>query len=143
MASPSEPPEPGSQGNGAAPRVLVVDDYALNLDLASFVLQADGFQVECATDARAAQACIARFAPALILMDIQLPGMDGLSLTRLLKSDPATQHIVIIAFTAYAMTGDEARMLDAGCDAYIAKPIDVKSFAATVRALLPRGPARA
>lgn len=123
------------------PLVLIVDDNAVNVDLASFVLEAAGLRVEAAADAEQARACIARNAPDLVLMDIQMPGMDGLALTRLLKADAATRHIVIVAFTAYAMKGDEAKMRAAGCDGYISKPIEVASFAATVRAHL--GPASA
>jgi CheY-like chemotaxis protein len=88
---------------------------------------------------------IGTFLPELILMDIQLPGVDGLTLTGRLKADPATQHIVIIAFTAYAMKDDQARLLAGGCDGYIAKPINVATFAACVRGYLgtpgrPRDP---
>ena len=117
-------------------RVLIVDDNAMNIDLVSYVLSADGVEVESAADAHEATARIAAQHPDLILMDIQLPGMDGLELTRRLKADPATQHIVILALTAYAMKGDEARMRAAGCDGYIAKPIDVATFAGQVRAWL-------
>ena len=123
----------------AAARVLVVDDHALNLELASFVLASDGLQVSTAADADQALALVASFRPHLILMDIQMPGMDGLALTRLLKQCEATRHIVVIAFTAFAMKGDEKRMLEAGCDGYLAKPIDVGSFARQVRAWLPDG----
>jgi len=119
-----------------ARRVLIVDDNAMNVDLVSYVLSADGVQVESALDANQAAARIAAQPPDLILMDIQLPGVDGLELTRRLKADPATRHIVILALTAYAMKGDEARMRAAGCDGYIAKPIDVASFAGQVRAWL-------
>ena len=116
--------------------VLIVDDNAMNVDLVSYVLSADGVQVESALDANQAAARIAAQPPDLILMDIQLPGVDGLELTRRLKADPATRHIVILALTAYAMKGDEARMRAAGCDGYIAKPIDVATFAGQVRAWL-------
>ena len=119
-----------------ARRVLIVDDNAMNVDLVSYVLSADGVQVESAFDANQAAARIAAQPPDLILMDIQLPGVDGLELTRRLKADPATRHIVILALTAYAMKGDEARMRAAGCDGYIAKPIDVANFAGQVRAWL-------
>jgi two-component system, cell cycle response regulator DivK len=119
-----------------ARRVLIVDDNAMNVDLVSYVLSADGVQVESAFDANQAAARIAAQPPDLILMDIQLPGVDGLELTRRLKADPATRHIVILALTAYAMKGDEARMRAAGCDGYIAKPIDVATFAGQVRAWL-------
>jgi CheY-like chemotaxis protein len=119
-------------------RVLVVDDNALNLELASFVLDADGIEVAGAADAEQAQALLAAFDPQLVLMDVQLPGMDGLSLTRRLKADPATCHVKVVAFTAYAMKGDEDKMRAAGCDGYLAKPIDVARFAAQVRALAQR-----
>lgn len=116
-----------------APRVLVVDDNPLNAELAAAVLCADGLQVEVAADAAETALRMAEFKPELVLMDIQLPGVDGLTLTRRIKADPATRHVVVLAFTAYAMKGDEARMLDAGCDGYISKPIEVGSFAAQVR----------
>jgi CheY-like chemotaxis protein len=118
-------------------RVMVVDDHALNVELVRFILDAEGFAVALASDAQQALALLPDFAPDLILMDIQMPGIDGLALTRQLKADPATRGIVIVAFTAYAMKGDEARMLAAGCDGYISKPIEVATFAAQVRGLLP------
>ncbi|MDL2336986.1 MAG: response regulator [Pseudomonadota bacterium] len=123
----------------SAPRVLVVDDNEMNVELVTFVLDKDGFQVESASDAREAQSKIPVFQPELILMDIQMPGMDGLELTRLLKADPALQHVVVVAFTAYAMHGDEAKMRAAGCDAYLSKPINVSTFAASVRSCLGAG----
>lgn len=118
------------------PRVLVVDDNMANRALTTFVLDAAGLEVATAIDAETAMAEVAGFAPDLILMDIQLPGLDGMALAGRLKAEPVTQHIVIIAFTAFAMKGDEARMLAAGCDGYIAKPFDVVTFAATVRGYL-------
>jgi CheY-like chemotaxis protein len=121
------------------PRVLVVDDHALNLELAKFVLEADGMEVACAVDAAQAIPQVSEFAPHLILMDIQMKGIDGLELTRRLKADPTTRHIVVVAFTAYAMKGDEAKFRAAGCDGYVSKPIEVAKFAATVRALLAGG----
>ncbi len=119
------------------PRVLVVDDNPLNVELALAVLAADGMQVETALDATEAAQRLAEFKPDLVLMDIQLPGVDGLTLTRQIKADPASRHVVVLAFTAYAMKGDEAKMLAAGCDGYLSKPIDVASFAAQVRSWLP------
>jgi CheY-like chemotaxis protein len=119
-----------------APKALIVDDNALNVTLARAVLRADGFEVETATDALEAVAQIEAFEPELILMDIQLPGVDGLALTRRIKADPSTQHIVIVAFTAFAMRGDELKMRAAGCDGYVSKPIEVTSFAAQIRSLL-------
>lgn len=120
----------------SVPRVLVVDDNEMNVELAKFVLGEDGFIVDTAADASEALVRIGSAQPELILMDIQLPGMDGLELTRLLKADPALRHIVVLAFTAYAMQGDEAKMRAAGCDGYLSKPINVATFAASVRARL-------
>lgn len=118
------------------PRVLVVDDNAINMELVRYVLEHDGFVVESAPDAQEALRCIRSFQPELVLMDIQMPGMDGLELTRVLKEDPLLRQIVVVAFTAYAMQGDEAKMRAAGCDGYLTKPIDVHTFAASVRSLL-------
>ena len=115
---------------------------AMNIELASFVLSAGGFTVVSAANADDAAMLAMAFRPDLILMDIQMPGVDGLTLTRRLKADPATRHIVVVAFTAYAMKGDEAKMRAAGCDGYIAKPIDVATFAATVRSRLSSGNVR-
>jgi CheY-like chemotaxis protein len=119
------------------PCVLVVDDNSLNVELVSYVLGAEQFEVLSALDANAALALLSQRLPDLILMDIQMPGMDGLALTRLLKSDPKTQAIPIVAFTAYAMKGDEVKMRAAGCDGYVSKPVDVASLAAYVRSHLP------
>jgi len=127
----------GAPGGGVSePRVLIVDDNPMNVELTAFVLRAAAFAVESAVDADSTALQVQAFRPELILMDIQLPGMDGLEMTRRLKADPATAHIVVVAYTAYAMKGDEARMRAAGCDGYITKPIDVMSFAAKVRSLL-------
>lgn len=123
-----------------SPRVMIVDDNPYNVELASFVLTSDGLEVAVAVNAADALAQIPVFRPDLILMDVQMPGMDGLELTRRLKADPATGHVRIVAFTAYAMKGDEAKMLAAGCDAYLSKPIEVASFARQVKAyLVPAG----
>ena len=120
-------------------RVLIVDDNPLNVELASYVLQEDGLVVEVAVDGEDALQRIPAFQPDLILMDVQLPGVDGLTLTRQLKAHvPLT--FTVVAFTAYAMRGDEEKMRAAGCDGYIAKPIDVANFAATVRGYLPAPP---
>lgn len=121
------------------PRALVVDDNQLNLDLVAFLLDSDGFAVACARDADQFEAELARQRPDVILMDIQLPGTDGLELTRRVKADPATASIPVIAVTAYAMKGDEQRIRQAGCDDYIGKPIDLGSFVAKVRSHLREG----
>jgi two-component system cell cycle response regulator DivK len=120
----------------SAPRVLIVDDDSMNIAIAEVVLLAETFEVETASDGLEAMQKVASFKPDLILMDIQMPGMDGLEVTRTLKADAATRHIPIVAFTAFAMRGDEAKMRAAGCDAYLSKPIDVKRFGAQVRACM-------
>ncbi|CAH0352797.1 response regulator [Aquabacterium sp. CECT 9606] len=117
-------------------RVMIIDDNHMNLELVSYMLEAANFAVKVEVDAVTALKSIPDFKPQLILMDIQLPGMDGLELTRLLKGDPLTNHIAIVAFTAYAMKGDEAKMLGAGCDGYISKPINVSTFISQIRAYL-------
>ena len=116
--------------------MLIVDDNAMNLAIAQVALVAEQFAVETAADGLEAMQKVASFAPDVILMDIQMPGKDGLEVTRELKANPATQHIRIVAFTAFAMRGDEAKMRAAGCDGYLSKPIDVRTFGAQVRAYL-------
>ena len=96
------------------------------------VLERAGFRCAQASSAEEARRLIERSSPDLILMDIQLPGEDGLSLTRELKTNPTTAHIPIIALTAHAMKGDEVQAIAAGCDAYVAKPIDTRNFATFV-----------
>jgi CheY-like chemotaxis protein len=112
----------------AKARILVVDDNLVNLKLATAVLDANGFAVVEAQDAIEAQARLAEQLPDLILMDIALPGMDGLTLTRHIKADPRTQRIPVIALTAFAMQRDHQRVLEAGCDGYITKPIDTRAL---------------
>jgi two-component system cell cycle response regulator DivK len=122
--------------------VLIVDDNAANLKLARVLLSLEGYDARTANDAEQALKLLETFTPRLILMDIQMPGMDGLQLTRLLKSTPQGDKIVIVALTAYAMKGDEERARAAGCDGYIAKPIDTVSLPAMIRAYLDAGPAQ-
>jgi two-component system cell cycle response regulator DivK len=110
--------------------ILIIDDNPANLKLARLLLTAEGHDARTAPDAEQAMKLLETFKPRLILMDIQLPGMDGLELTRRLKGDPATSHIVIVALTAYAMRGDEEKARAAGCDGYIAKPIDINTLPA-------------
>jgi two-component system, cell cycle response regulator DivK len=116
--------------------ILIVDDNAANLKLARLLLKAEGHDARTAIDAEQALKLLETFKPGLILMDIQLPGMDGLTLTQKLKADPDTRGIVIVALTAYAMKGDEERARAAGCDGYIAKPIDVNTLPMQVRQYL-------
>jgi CheY-like chemotaxis protein len=120
-------------------RILIVDDNATNLKLVAYLMRAHGFEVAIAGDADSALAAIRTQPPELILMDLQLPGIDGLELTRRLKSDPETRSIKIVAVTAYAMKGDQDRALAAGCDDYITKPIDTRSLPGQIaRHLEPR-----
>ncbi len=116
--------------------VLVVEDNPANMTLAVFLLESAGHAVLTATNAEAGLALARDEHPDLILMDIQLPGMDGLEATALLKQDEATRAIPVIALTALAMKGDEGRILAAGCDGYIAKPLQYKDFLAVVAARL-------
>ena len=119
-----------------AKRILVVDDNPTNLKLVSYLVKAQGYDVETAADAETALTAIGRARPDLILMDLQLPGIDGLELTRRLKKAPETADIRIIAVTAYAMKGDQEKAMAAGCDAYVTKPIDTRALPALIAAQL-------
>ncbi|MDB4945921.1 MAG: response regulator receiver [Labilithrix sp.] len=116
--------------------ILIVEDNAANLKLATFLIESAGHTVLSATDAEAGLALARASRPALILMDVQLPGMDGLAATAVLKGDPVTRAIPVIALTALAMKGDEERIRAAGCDGYMAKPIRYKQFLQTIAAHL-------
>ncbi|MDB4959148.1 MAG: two-component hybrid sensor and regulator [Myxococcales bacterium] len=117
-------------------RILIVDDNPTNLKLVAYLMRANGYDVDTAADADAAVACIAAHRPRLMLLDLQLPGVDGLELTRRLKVDPKTRDIIIVAVTAYAMKGDEDRARAAGCDDYVTKPIDTRGLPALVARLI-------
>ena len=119
-------------------RILVVDDNRANLRLISYLLDRHGFVVQTASDASTGLASLRQFQPDLILMDIQLPGMDGLELTRLLKANVETRHIKVLALTAYAMKGDEERALQAGCDGYLTKPVNTRALPGVIREALQR-----
>ena len=108
--------------------ILIVDDNPTNLKLVAFLMKSHGFDVATAEDASTAIAAIAARRPRVILMDVQLPGVDGLELTRKLKADPQTRDIVIVAVTAYAMKGDYEKAIEAGCDGYVTKPIDTRTL---------------
>jgi CheY-like chemotaxis protein len=120
-------------------RILIVDDNPTNLKLVTYLVRANGYDVDTAADAEQAVAAIRANRPALILMDLQLPGVDGLELTRRLKADPATHDIKIIAVTAYAMKGDQEKALAAGCDAYVTKPIDTRGLPTLIATQLAGG----
>ena len=122
--------------------ILVVDDNESNLRLMDALLSCAGYAVKTSIDAEQALADLEEFTPDLILMDIQLPRMDGLSLTRLLKADPGRGHIVIVALTAYAMKSDEEKALAAGCDGYIAKPIDTRRLGESIAQYLAKRSSR-
>ena len=109
--------------------ILLVDDNPTNIVLAQAVLGALGYRVHSVTSGEDVLVYLRELEPDLILMDIQLPGIDGLTLTRRLKADPETTQIPIIALTAYAMAGDEQRAREAGCDGYISKPFSPQTLA--------------
>lgn len=119
-------------------KVLIVEDNPANMKLAVFLLESAGHTVLSATDAEAGITVAREEQPNLILMDIQLPGIDGLEATAQLKRVDATRAIPVIALTALAMKGDAERILAAGCDGYIAKPIKYREFLATIAAQLPQ-----
>ena len=113
--------------------ILVVEDNEANQLLVKSVLELEGYRVEIAGSAAEAHEVLGATTPDLILMDVQLPGQDGLSLTRDLKSEPSTAGIPVVALTAHAMRGDREVALTAGCAGYISKPIDTRTFGAQVR----------
>jgi CheY-like chemotaxis protein len=116
--------------------ILVVEDNPANQLLIQFTLEASGYRVSVAGSAQEALESIGRQRPELILMDIQLPGQDGLSLTRQLKADPALKAIPVVALTAHAMAGDRELSLAAGCSGYISKPIDTRTIGDEVERFL-------
>lgn len=123
-------------------RILVVEDNPLNLELVTDLLEANGFVVLTARTADEGIHLACRRSPDLILMDVSLPGLDGLAATKALRAHPETRHLPIIALTAHAMKGDEQLALDAGCDGYLAKPIDTRSFGSKVAGFLAAAHAR-
>jgi CheY-like chemotaxis protein len=116
--------------------ILIVDDHPGNMKLLLFLLADQGYDVRTAVDAEQALEILAEFRPRLILMDLQLPGVDGLELTRRLKADPIHRNVIIIAITASAMKGDEEKAVAAGCDGYITKPIDTRTLPVVIASYL-------
>jgi CheY-like chemotaxis protein len=122
--------------------ILIVDDNPIDLKLSTTLLGVKGFEVEGAVDAEQAQLLLRRMVPDLMVVDIALPGMDGLALTRLVKGDPRLAHMPVVALTAFAKRGDEERAATAGCERYFTKPIDTKSFAEDIAETLDACSAR-
>ena len=122
--------------DGSRPLVLVVEDNPVNLELVEAVLDREGYEVISAVSAEEALKRLERLRPDLVLLDIQLPGLDGLGLTRLLKANPATVEIPIVALTAHARPEDRQAALDAGCVEYTSKPIDTRTLPTQLAALL-------
>jgi CheY-like chemotaxis protein len=123
----------------AGEQILVIDDTPVNLKLTRILLSNEGYSVRTATSAEEALTVLDDFRPDLMLVDIQLPGMDGLELTRRVKADPDTRAIVVVALTAFAMKGDEEKAMQEGCDGYITKPIDTRSLPSRLRQYLSKG----
>jgi two-component system, cell cycle response regulator DivK len=118
----------------AGEKILLIEDNAVNRDLTKFLLESQGYQVHEAVSAEEAFEILKTERPALVLMDIQLPGMDGLEATRKLKENPVTREIAVVAVTSYAMKGDRESAAAAGCVGYISKPIDKATFLREVAA---------
>ncbi len=116
--------------------ILVVDDNPIDLKLTAELLEIHGFEVDAAADAEAAQRILLQRVPDLIVTDIALPGMDGLTFTRKLKADERLKHVPVVALTAFAMRGDEERAAAAGCLSYIVKPVDIRRFAGQISGIL-------
>ena len=122
------------------PKILIVDDNDLNIKLCRAILK-DNYQIFTATSAEEGLESAKRILPDLILMDIQLPGMDGLTATRAIRSDDQLKETPVIALTSFAMVGDREKMLSAGCDEYLPKPIDIQGLRSTVARFLDAPPA--
>ena len=116
--------------------ILIVDDTPVNLKLTRILLVSEGYRALTAASAEEALELLRSYHPRLILADIQLPGMDGLEMTRRVKQDEKTRDILVVALTAFANPGDEQKAIAAGCDGYITKPIDTRSLGARIRGFL-------
>lgn len=122
----------------SAGRILVIEDNHLNLELVTDLLEANSFAVSYAETAEDGLRLARQLLPDMVLMDFNLPGMDGLSAVKCLKADPATRHLLVVALTSYAMKGDQETALEAGCDGYLTKPIDTRTFLPTIRNFMSR-----
>ena len=116
--------------------ILIVEDNDMNLDMLSRRLKRKGYDIVAARDGKDGVDQARSSKPDLILMDIQLPGMDGLTATRIIKTDPVIKHIPVVAFTSFAMDGDEEKAIVVGCTGYITKPVDTKNFLKTLESFL-------
>ena len=121
-------------------RILLIEDNAQNRYLVTFLLQARGWEVVHAEDGPAGLALAEQIDPALVLLDIQLPGMDGYAVTRALRAIPKFNSVPVVAVTSYAMPGDRERCVESGCNGYLEKPIDPETFAMSVEQFLNAGP---
>jgi len=121
---------------GPKAMLLLIDDNRFNLRLTKFLLESEGFDVKPAESAEEGLHLLQQFRFSLILVDIQLPGMSGMDFTRRVRATPEWSQVPIVALTAYAMRGDEERMLGCGCDGYLSKPIDTRTFCDTVRSYI-------
>ena len=119
------------------PTILIIEDNEMNLELAATLLEMKGFSIISARTAEEGLRLAYQFLPDLILMDFSLPGMDGLTAIRNLKANPATRHLAVIGLSANAMKGDEEIALNAGCNGYLTKPIDTRTFASTIENFVP------
>ncbi len=122
----------------AGEKILIVEDNPTNLKLAKLLLTIEGYDIHSAENAKQALEVLATIRPQLILMDLQLPGKNGLDLTRELKADPTFKDILIVALTAYAMKGDEEKAINAGCDGFMTKPISAAHFANDITQFLQK-----
>src|SRR3954468_11771905 len=116
--------------------ILIVDDTPVNLKLTRILLEHEGYEVRTASSAEEALELLKSFRPRLVLADIQMPGVDGLEMTRRIKKDPRNRDMLVVALTALAMKGDEERAIAAGCDGYITKPIDTRALGDRIRGYL-------
>lgn len=119
--------------------ILVVEDNLMNMELVAYLLKSNGMEVTQAFDGVEALEMLKKRSFDLILLDIQLPGMDGMEILKNIKENPILRHLSVVALTAHAMQGDEAKFIDAGCIGYISKPIDVSSFIGTVQSFISKG----
>lgn len=118
--------------------ILIIEDNPLNMELARDLLEARGYEVREAATAQEGIDAIHSRRPDLVLMDVQLPGMDGLTATRILRKEHNLSNLIIVALTAHAMKGDEQKVLEAGCNGYISKPIDTRQFPAQIAGFLQK-----